>query len=58
VLLGPVVVNIVLFHTLIAHAGFPNAAVAIILWLAVFMENRRAFSGPLLGKRPHAASSF
>jgi putative oxidoreductase len=45
VLLGPVVVNILLFHCLMAPEGLPLAVVAAVLWLAVFVGARRAFSG-------------
>ena len=48
VLLGPVIVNIVIFHTLIAHADLQNAALALVLWLAVFVPNRAAFSSLLV----------
>ena len=45
VLLGPVVVNILLFHSLMAPEGLPLALVAAALWLTVFFGARRAFSG-------------
>jgi uncharacterized membrane protein YphA (DoxX/SURF4 family) len=45
VLLGPVLVNIVLFHALMAPEGLPLAIVASVLWLIVFIRNRRAFAG-------------
>ena len=45
VLLGPVVVNILLFHALMAPAGLPLALVVAALWLIVFFGARRAFSG-------------
>ncbi len=50
VLLGPVVVNIVLFHSTMAPEGLPMALFATILWLAVFFGVRKAFSGLLLAK--------
>ncbi len=45
VLLGPVVVNILLFHALMAPAGLPLAVVVMVLWLTVFFGVRRAFAG-------------
>jgi putative oxidoreductase len=44
VLLGPVIVNILLFHVLIAPAGIPPGLVALILWLVVFYSVRSAFA--------------
>ena len=45
VLLGPVLVNILLFHSLMAPEGLPLALFALALWLAVFVGARRAFAG-------------
>jgi putative oxidoreductase len=45
VLLGPIVVNILLFHSLMAPEGLPLALVALVLWLIVFAGVRRAFAG-------------
>ena len=45
VLLGPVIVNILLFHTLMAPAGLPPGTVALVLWLVVFWSVRSAFAG-------------
>jgi putative oxidoreductase len=45
VLLGPIVVNILLFHCLMAPEGLPMALAATVLWLTVFIGARRAFSG-------------
>jgi hypothetical protein len=45
VLLGPIIVNILLFHCLMAPEGLPLALVAAALWLTVFFRARRAFSG-------------
>src|SRR5580704_14747455 len=36
VLLGPVIVNIVLFHAFMAPTGLPMALFAVALWLVVF----------------------
>jgi putative oxidoreductase len=45
VLLGPIIVNILLFHCLMAPEGLPIALVAAALWLSAFFGVRRAFSG-------------
>ena len=47
VLLGPVLVNILLFHFLMAPEGLPLAFVATALWAVVFWRVRRAFDGIL-----------
>ncbi|MBN9617628.1 MAG: hypothetical protein BGO25_19365 [Acidobacteriales bacterium 59-55] len=45
VLLGPVLVNILIFHFLMARAGLPMAFFVTLLWLIVFAGVRRAFRG-------------
>lgn len=50
VLLGPVIVNIVLFHACLAPAGLPIALFAVVLWLVVFAGVRGAFAGLLVQK--------
>jgi hypothetical protein len=50
VLLGPVIVNILLFHCLMAPEGLPLALVALVLWLVTFMSVRRAFAGVFVSK--------
>jgi hypothetical protein len=44
-LLAPVLVNILTFHVLMAPAGLPMALFVAILWAAVFIQVRSAFSG-------------
>jgi putative oxidoreductase len=44
-LLGPVLVNILIFHSLMAPEGLPLALVATVLWLIVFAGVRKAFAG-------------
>lgn len=44
-LLGPVLVNILLFHSTMAPAGLPMALVATALWLVIFSGVRKAFVG-------------
>ena len=45
VLLGPVIVNILLYHFLLNPAGMALAIVATILWFVVFYGYRQYFSG-------------
>ncbi len=45
VLLGPIIVNILLYHSLMAPAGLPPGLVALVLWLIVFYGVRSAFAG-------------
>lgn len=45
VLLGPVIVNIVLFHAFMAPSGLPLAVVVVVLWFLVFADVRPAFHG-------------
>lgn len=45
VLLGPVIVNIVLFHAFMAPSGLPLAAVVVLLWLLTAWNVRSAFEG-------------
>jgi putative oxidoreductase len=45
VLLGPVIVNILLFHSTMAPAGLPPALLATVLWFIVFAAHRQAFAG-------------
>jgi putative oxidoreductase len=53
ILLGPVLVNILLFHSLMAPAGLPLALLAAALWGIVFYGVRRAFAGVFV-QRMHA----
>ena len=45
VLLGPVIVNIILYHALLNASGAAPAIVVTILWLIVFYAHRQYFSG-------------
>jgi len=44
-LLAPVIVNILTFHLLMTPSGLPLALFVALLWVAIFMEVRPAFSG-------------
>lgn len=43
-LLGPIVVNILLFHFSMAPDGIPLALITTLLWLIVFYKVRQAFA--------------
>jgi putative oxidoreductase len=45
ILLGPVIVNILLFHIALQPAGLPPGLFAAVLWFIVFFGVRRAFAG-------------
>ena len=45
VLLGPVIVNIILYHVFLNPTGIALAIVVAILWLIVFYARRQYFSG-------------
>jgi putative oxidoreductase len=43
--LAPVIVNILVFHALMAPSGLPLALFVAVLWAAIFIDVRPAFSG-------------
>jgi putative oxidoreductase len=45
VLLGPIIVNILLYHVLLNPAGIALAIVVTILWFIVFYAQRQYFAG-------------
>jgi putative oxidoreductase len=47
VLVGPVIVNILLFHVTMAPAGLPLALVVAVLWIFTALSVRTAFLGIL-----------
>lgn len=44
-LLAPVIFNILTFHALMAPSGLPLALFVALLWAAIFIDVRPAFSG-------------
>ena len=50
VILGPILVNILLFHITMAPSGLPMALVTTLLWCVVFYSVRSAFAGILAAK--------
>ena len=50
-LLGPVIVNIFLFHALMERSGLPMAMIIVALWGVLFWANKPAFAGILGSSR-------
>src|ERR1700730_1380154 len=44
-LLAPIIVNILMFHILMAPSGLALAIVVTVLWVVVFLSVRSAFAG-------------
>jgi len=44
-LLGPIIVNIVLYHMLMDRAGLPLALIVVILWGILAFRHRKYFCG-------------
>lgn len=44
-LLGPIIVNIFLYHALMEPKGLPLAIVVVVLWALVFWYHKKAFEG-------------
>ena len=51
-LLAPIIVNILLFHILMASSGLPLAIIVTVLWFVVFLSVRSAFGGLLQQRVP------
>ena len=45
VLIGPVIMNILLFHLFMAPGGLPLAVLNVILWTLAALQFRRTFGG-------------
>jgi putative oxidoreductase len=43
--LAPVIVNILVFHALMAPSGLPMALFVAVLWAVIFVDVRPAFAG-------------
>ena len=54
-ILAPVIVNVLTFHVLMAPSGLPVVLLAAILWTAIFIEVRPAFSGLFQSRWPPRA---
>jgi hypothetical protein len=44
-LLGPVIFNILLFHSLLSHPGWQPGAVVAILWIFLVVRYKKNFAG-------------
>jgi hypothetical protein len=51
-LLGPIIVNILLFHLYMAPGGLPLALLVTALWLLVFLSVRSAFASLFQARVP------
>jgi putative oxidoreductase len=51
-LLAPIVVNILMFHLLMAPSGIPLAIIVTVLWVLVFVNVHSAFGGLLQQRIP------
>ena len=52
ILLGPVLVNILLFHISLQPVGLPPGLLATVMWFVVFYSVRKAFAGIFVQKVP------
>jgi putative oxidoreductase len=43
--LAPMIVNILVFHALMAPTGLPLALLVAVLWTVMFIDARPAFTG-------------
>jgi len=43
--LAPILVNILLFHSLMQPSGLPPGLISVVLWFLVFASVRSAFAG-------------
>jgi putative oxidoreductase len=50
VILGPVIVNIFLFHSLMFHTGLGMACVVVVLWFVLFFHYNKYFSSLFVQK--------
>jgi putative oxidoreductase len=44
-MLAPIIVNILVFHALMAPGGLPLALFVAVLWVVIFVDVRPAFAG-------------
>jgi len=56
ILLGPIVVNILLFHLLLSPAGAAPGVLAAVFWIVVFVSVRDAFSAILTPQKQSLTS--
>src|SRR5580693_5270240 len=51
-ILGPIIVNIFLYHLLLYHMGVGIASVVVLLWCIVAYYHRQSFAGLFVQKSP------
>jgi len=56
-LLAPIIVNILMFHILMAPSGLAPAIVVTVLWIIVFLSVRSAFAGLFAATRPSSGAA-
>jgi putative oxidoreductase len=49
-ILGPVIVNILLYHLLLAHEGVGGALIVAVFWFVLFFRYRQYFAGIFTAK--------
>ena len=49
-ILGPVIVNILLYHLLLNHEGIGGALIVAVFWFVLFFHYRQYFSGIFTAK--------
>jgi putative oxidoreductase len=54
-ILGPVIVNILLFHLLLNHQGIGGALMVTVFWFVLFFHYRQNFSGIFTAKASSAS---
>ena len=54
-ILGPVIVNILLYHLLLNHEGIGDALIVAVFWFALFLHYRRYFSEIFTAKASSAS---
>ncbi len=57
-LLAPVIVNIFLFHALMAPSGLPMASIVAVLWIVVAISVWPAFAALLQERVPARSASY
>ena len=54
-ILGPVIVNILLYHLLLNHEGIGGALIVAVFWFVLFFHYRQHFSGIFTAKASSAS---
>jgi len=54
-ILGPVIVNILLYHLLLNHEGIGGALIVAVFWFVLFFHYRQYFSGIFTAKASSAS---